>query len=199
MEEIWKPVVGYEGLYEVSNLGRVKSLPKLHKMDIRKNYKGYMTKEKILKNILNNKGYFTLSLVKDFRKTHKQVPRLVAQAFIPNPDNLPQVNHKDGNKTNNKVDNLEWCTPTHNIKEAWRLGLCKPTTPMKGLKNELCPNSIKINQYDLNGNFIKEWSCSYEAVRELGLHSNHIIDCCKHKRNKCGGFKWEYAKSEDNI
>ena len=97
MKEIWKDIKGYEGLYQVSNFGRVKS------------------STKILANRLSKRGYYIVTLYKNAKGVTKTVHRLVAQAFIPNPDNLPQVNHKDENKLNNRVDNLEWCTAKYNI------------------------------------------------------------------------------------
>ena len=147
---------------------------------------------------MGNKGYYVISLVKNKIKKQLRIHRLVAQAFIPNPDNLPQVNHKDGNKQNNCVDNLEWCTGKHNIKESWRLGLSTPTKPMLGRKSEKCPNSIKVNQYTLDGVFIKTWNCGYDAIRFLELKSNHISDCCNNKRKSFAGFIWRYTE-EDTI
>jgi hypothetical protein len=102
MEEIWKPVVGYEGCYEVSNLGRVNSI------------KRNGTLGGILKKILDTDGYIICCLMKSDIRMNKKVHRLVAQAFIPNPDNKPAVNHIDNDKTNNKVSNLEWCTNKEN-------------------------------------------------------------------------------------
>lgn len=103
MVEIWKDIKGYEGLYQVSNLGRIKSLGNLQNR-----------KEKLLKvNIYN--GYCIVYLYKNNKKKSYLCHRLVAEAFIPNPDNLPQVNHKDENKLNNRVDNLEWCTSKYNV------------------------------------------------------------------------------------
>ena len=102
LNEIWKPIEGYEGLYEVSNLGRVKSLKRLH------------TKERILSQFLNHRGYARVNLWKENKSRKYSVHRLVAEAFIPNPDSKPQVNHIDENKTNNSVENLEWCTQLEN-------------------------------------------------------------------------------------
>ena len=100
MEEIWKPIKGYESLYEVSNLGRVKSLK--------------WGKERILRTDKSNNGYLRVVLCKDGKKKKYLVHRLVCESFLPNSNNLPEVNHKDENKTNNKVDNLEWCDRTYN-------------------------------------------------------------------------------------
>lgn len=114
MTELWKPIVGFEGLYEVSNLGRVRSLPK----DVP--YKGSSTfahrKGRILSLVSDSYGYKIVNLSKDRNQCGKKVHRLVAEAFLENPSNLPQVNHKDGNKENNSVGNLEWCTAKQNIR-----------------------------------------------------------------------------------
>ena len=118
MEEIWKDIKGYEGLYQVSNLGRVKSLERVvdygHMKCVRK---GRIVKQ------FNTKDYNNVKLHKDGIRTIYLAHRLVATAFIPNPDNLPVVNHKDGDKTNNCVDNLEWCTASDNVKHAIQTGL----------------------------------------------------------------------------
>ena len=109
IEEIWRPVVGYEGLYEVSNTGRVRSLDRYVKG------KGYrLHKGKVLSPIKNKDGYLTVNLCCNGKIQHKTIHRLVIQTFIPNPDNLPEVNHLDEDKTNNSVDNLEWCTCSYN-------------------------------------------------------------------------------------
>ena len=110
--EVWKDVVGYEGLYQVSNLGRIKSLPRLvhFKQDLYR-----MTKERILKNSVLKSGYCKVTLCKPGSQKLTLVHRIVAQAFIPNPLNLEYVNHKDENPLNCCVDNLEWCTHTYNL------------------------------------------------------------------------------------
>lgn len=113
IDERWRPVKGYEGFYEVSSLARVRSLPRVS------------TKGKILKATMFNTGYYYVDLSKNGTRTKKQVHRLVAQSFIPNPDNLPQVNHKDGVKTNLSLDNLEWCTARYNNQHAFRTRLNK--------------------------------------------------------------------------
>lgn len=109
MIEIWKDITGYEGLYQVSNLGRVKSTQYFHG-----------TNERILKPISTHNGYFRVHLRKDGKLKTFKIHRLVAEAFIPNPDNLPQINHKDEDKTNNRVDNLEWCSARYNCNYGGR-------------------------------------------------------------------------------
>ena len=116
MEEIWKPIKGYEGLYEVSNLGRVKSLKRWHH-----------PRENILKNWFTTDGYCATTLSKNSKYKHIRTHRIVAQTFIPKEMNKEEVNHKDGNKLNNCVDNLEWVSSSENQKHAYKLGLHKPS------------------------------------------------------------------------
>jgi hypothetical protein len=123
MKEIWKEIKDYEGLYQISNLGRVKSLEK--KVGFRKR------KEKILKQHFDKDGYVKVYLCKNSKVKFLSVHRLIAQAFIPNPDELPQINHKDENKANNKIENLEWCTCKYNINYGTRTKRQKET-----IKNE---------------------------------------------------------------
>jgi hypothetical protein len=124
IEEIFKDIKGFENLYQVSNLGNIKSLPKKHNL---RNGHYYIQKEQILKPIKDNKGYFHIDLVKKRKHFKKLIHRLVAETFINNPRHYEQVNHKDGCKTNNCVENLEWCSCKDNIQHAWENGLCHIT------------------------------------------------------------------------
>jgi carboxypeptidase C (cathepsin A) len=152
MEEIWKDIEGYEGLYQVSKMGRVQ----LYK---------------------NNKGY-----------KHFQIHRLVAMAFIPNPDNLPQINHKDENKANNRVDNLEWCTRKYNHN----YGTINIRISQKQLNHK---NKSKIVlQYSLDGTFIKEWKSTMDVQRNLGFAHTHISECCRGEQAYGYGYLWKYKK-----
>lgn len=183
MEEIWKDVKGYEGLYQVSNLGRIKN-----------------KKDYIIKPELNKNGYKYMPLYKNNKRRRELLHRIVATAFIKNTNNLPQVNHIDGNKSNNKVDNLEWCSCSYNLKEAYRLKLREIVRPMLGKKGALCPNSKKINQYDLNGNFIKLWHSTMDIERELKIDHSSISSCCKYERYKtAGGYIWRYAEEDCDV
>lgn len=162
---------GYEGIYQVSNLGNVKSL----------------RNNKILKPgvIL---GYFAVSFSNKGKKESKRIHRLVAEAFIPNPENKPCVNHIDGNKLNDIVTNLEWVTVKENVKHAWKMGLSKPIKP-----TYIGNFDKKVNQYDMQGNFIREWKSMMEVQRELKIFQSNISNCCRKKQNSTGGYKWEYA------
>lgn len=183
MEEIWKDVVGYEGLYEVSNLGNVRSLFRYKKQ---------------LKWNVSNSGYATVELFRDKISKRLLVHRLVADAFLSNTHNFPIVNHKDENKLNNNVNNLEWCTQGYNL--AYNNGHKRRAESSRWFYDELSIKFCKDNpaikvavvQMSLSGEFIKEWASAKEAAKGLGCKSNHICECCKNKRKPFNGFKWKY-------
>lgn len=185
MEEIWKDIKDYEGLYQVSSYGRVKSLARPRKMP--RNLFRY-TEEKILKWQFNKKGYMRVILYKNGKNQIFFIHRLVAETYIPNPYGKSDVNHKNGIKTDNRVENLEWCTTKENIRHSWSIGLRKKRI---GKENHL---SIIVEQYDIQGNFIQEWNGISEAGRQLRINPTNISYCCKGKRKTAGGYKWEYAK-----
>lgn len=167
MKEIWKDKKDYEGHYQVSNCGRVKSL-NYHRMGF----------EKILKTYVDKDGYLTVML-NNPRKTFL-VHRLVAEAFLPNPDNLPQVNHKDENKQNNNVENLEWCTVKYNNEYN------------NGQKRRAIKHLKPILQYTLDGEFVREWESAIQAEREGGFSSGNICSVLKGKRKTHKGFIFKY-------
>ena len=166
MYEIWRDIDGYEGLYQISNKGRVKSL--------------HNGSERILRSWTNNDGYLNVALYKNAAAQHRLVHRLVSEAFIPNLENKPQVNHKDENKLNNCVNNLEWSTAKENSNY--------------GSRNERL--SRKILQYSKSGEFIREWQSAAEVERELNINHSNIADCCKDKRKSAGGFVWRYKEKD---
>ena len=177
MNEIWKDIVGYEGLYQISNLGRVKSL----------NY-SRTGKENILSPGLNSGGYYTVSLFKNGEIKKFRVHRLVALAFIPNPENKPCVDHINGVRTDNCVKNLRWCTQ----KENSNFPLARKNIS-ESLTNH--PNKSKaILQVSKDiGDIIKEYPSIKEVERQLGIASTNISQCCNGKRNTAGGYIWRYA------
>lgn len=166
MDEIWLDIEGYEGLYQISNKGRVKSL-----------YKG---SERILRPAIDRYGYYKIMLYNDGVRKTFTIHRLVAQAFIPNLYNKPQINHLDENKLNNCVYNLEWATAKENINY--------------GTHNERVGNSQSkpIIQYSKSGDFIREWKSASEVKRVLGIDNSHIIECCRGKLKSAGNFIWKY-------
>lgn len=194
MQEIWKDIEGYEGYYQVSNLGRIKSIDRNVK---RKGGKLWFKEGTILNN-KKIKGYYTVNLCKDGTNKFCTIHRIVAETFLPNPDNLPCVNHKDENKQNNVVwinedgsidyekSNLEWCSYQYNNTYG-TVGVRKA----KKLKNNNCA-SKPILQFDINGNFIKEWISAALVEKELNIKKPNICKCCKGERNSAGGYIWKY-------
>lgn len=171
-KEIWKDILGCEGLYQVSNFGRVKSFK--------------FGKERILKPGTNKYGYLIVILCKNGKVKHFYVHRLVAEAFIPNPHNYPCVNHKDECKTNNNVNNLEWCTYTYNNNYGTKIERIS--------KNRDTSKYFKpILQYTLDGVFVREWKSIAEAGRN-GFNQGHITDCCRGVRKTHKGFIFKYKE-----
>ena len=179
MEE-WRDISGYENLYMVSSYGRIKSLG---------NGCSNASKEKILKPFIDNregKGYLRVTLCKNGKTKRFQIHRLVADAFIPNINNYEQINHKNELKDDNRVENLEWCDQKYNNSFGTRIERI-----VKANTNH--PNKSKsVLQYDLKGNFIKEWESTMEIDRQLGFAHTHISDCCYGRYKQSYGYKWEY-------
>lgn len=185
MIEIWRDIKDYEGLYQVSNLGRVKSL----------NYH-CSGKERILKPIKDGRGYTFVILHKNRIKKHFLIHRLVASAFLENPENLPQVNHKDEDKTNNfvgtpeneyKDGNLEWCSNEYNIN----FGTANKRRSEKNTNGKL---SKLVLQYTLDGTFVKEYPSTQECGRN-GFDFRKVSLCCLGKRKSHKGYIWKYKET----
>ena len=177
MEEIFKNIYGYEGLYQISNLGRVKSL----------NYR-CTKKEKVLKPCKNTNGYLQVHLYKDSENKYMLVHRLVADAFISNPYNLSDVNHKDEDKTNNCVSNLEWCTREYNCNfgsrnERSAKSRSKLLTGVYNTKLSKSVRCIETNQI---------FPSTMEVQRQLGFAHCSIVQCCNGKLKSAYGYHWKY-------
>lgn len=177
MEEIWKDIQGYEGLYQISNLGRVKSL----------NY-NHTRKERILKPIKNLNGYLQVNLSKKGKNIYS-IHRLVAQAFIPNEDLFKtEINHKDENKINNNVNNLEWVDHKSNMNYGTR----NERSSKSQINNP--KRSKQVNQYSKDGKtLIKTFPSIRQIERETSFAPQNICNCCNGKIKQAYGFRWEYV------
>lgn len=158
-KEIWKSIKGYEGLYEVSSFGNVRN-----------------KKCKILKPRKNKNGYYQVCLSKNNKHKNHYIHKLVALLFLKNDKKMPCVNHKNENKLDNNISNLEWCTYSYNNNY--------------GKMKDLC--SKRVLQYDKQGNFIKEWNSIHEIERNLKIYHGSICKCCKNKLKTTGGYVWKY-------
>lgn len=172
MEEVWRDIKGFENKYQVSNLGKVKSL----------NYFGG-SNEQILKQKTNPNGYMYVSLWKNNKESQLRVHRLVAEAFIPNPDNKVQVDHINCNRIDNRVENLRWCTRSENMRN--------PLT-LKKLIGKNAPSARSVLQFSEDGYLVKRWFCMRDAEQVLGIKAQHISRCCRGERKSAGGYVWKY-------
>lgn len=186
MAEIWKDIAGFEGIYQVSNKGKVRSLDRyVQCADSIRYYKGRMMKQDKKKN-----GYLQVNLKR--QKINKQflVHRLVAVAFLPNPEGFAIVNHKDENKENNSVENLEWCTHTYNnlYGEGHRT---RCTNARSGAIQKLAK---PVLQYSLDGVFVAEYFSATEAGRKTGFRQSGISECCNGNQKTAYGYVWRYKE-----
>ena len=166
--EQWRDIEGYEGLYLVSSLGRIKSLDRWVN-----NGKGKrLQKGEIITPFKNKKGYLRVALSNGFKRIKYSIHRLVAMAFLPNPDNLETVNHINGIVTDNRVENLEWMSNRDNVRYS---------------------QAKAVKQYSLDGEFIRKWDAMADIERELGFNHGDVCLCCKGKARTAYGFIWRYA------
>lgn len=170
--EIWKDISGYDGKYQISNLSRIKSL--------------ISGNEKILSTYLNYSGYERCSLGWGKNKKSHSIHRLVAIAFIPNPENKPCVNHINRNRSDNSIENLEWVTHKENAEHA----ISFVDTYIKSRANHY--NSKRVIQKDLNGNNLKTWGSVIEASISLGISKSSISDCARGKVKAVKNYVFQY-------
>ena len=181
--EVWKDIPNYEGIYKASNFGRIKMVKRTLTDSLGKKIN---KKEHILKPRTGNR-YYMIALYKNGKREDLLLHRVIAQTFIPNPENKPFVNHKDENCFNNCSDNLMWCTQKENMN--WG------TINERMSKNS--KSKRKVNQYDMDGNFIKQWDCMTDFYKSKGLKlKTGIIECCKGRRQSHMGYKWKYADED---
>lgn len=176
MSEVWKDITGYCGKYQISNLGRIRSL--------RYNGGNHI---KVMSPNDNGHGYLSVALCDGFGKRRIfYVHRLVAEAFLDNPDNLPQVNHLDHNRKNNNVHNLEWCSIRDNLLYG--------TTHERAANTmrETSPTRKPVAQYSLSGDFIRTFRSINDAERETGIRASGISLCCNNKLRKTGGYVFSF-------
>ncbi len=173
--EIWKDIEDYEGIYQISNLGKLKS------------FKG--SKEMILNPGIKSTGYVATTLCKQSTK-YVRIHRLVANAFIPNPENKPCINHKNGIKHDNRAENLEWCTYSENMLHAYKTGLKKHHYIGKTGKDHCA--SRPIIQYSMTGEKIDEHESQMNAERKTGIRHEYISRSCRGKVELSSGYIWRF-------
>lgn len=185
MKEIWRDVAEYEGYYQVSNLGNVRSV---ERTVARSNY-FVVLKSQVLKPAIRTAGYLFVNLSKDSKVKTKNIHRLVADAFLPNPQCKQEVNHKNGNKTDNNINNLEWCSRSENMIHSYDvLG-----NRRFGKDNPRAKVILQIK----NGKVIGRFYGCYEAERMTGVKYGNINQCCNHRRKTANKYEWRYEN--ENI
>lgn len=178
--EIWKDIEGYEGMYQVSNMGRVRALDR-----VKPNSGGQIAKGHILPQSDNGHGYRFVSLWKFNKGRRFYVHRLVASAFIPNPNNFPIINHKDEDKSNNRYENLEWCTQKYNINYGNHMKRLKESYIANG-------NNRPIDVYDMKGTFLKTFDCSNEVCKEIGINRRGLYLACQGVTKSYKGYRFAF-------
>lgn len=183
MTEIWKAVAGYEGIYEISNLGTLRSLT-------RKTNHGKTIYGRTLSTKTNNRGYIQVCLSSVGKQDYRLLHRLVAEAFVPNEKGLPQVNHKDEDKDNNRAENLEWCTNLYNRHYGTGLSRAAENHDYDQIAEK---NRRTIKQFDKNGNLLNVRRGLKSAQDASGVHESNIRRCCCGRGTSAGGYVWQYA------
>jgi hypothetical protein len=182
MNEVWKDIKGFEGMYKISNFGNVKSTK-------RRGSKGGIVKPCIM-----TCGYLRLYLHKGNIRKHKLLHRLIADAFIPNPQNKPFVDHINTIRTDNRIENLRWstCDENNNNPLSKIKASAHNAKTLKGMLGVLHPKSKSVYQFDLNGNLIRKYGSGLEAERCCQIFASNISAVCRGKQKTAGGYKWFY-------
>lgn len=174
-KEIWKDIPNYEGIYQASNLGRIRTVDRKININGKNQFCNFKCKKiikgKIMKSKLTKDEYYEIGLNKNGKTKCVRTHRLIAMTFIPNPNNYPVINHINHNRLDNRVSNLEWCTVWYNNRYS---------------------KARKVVQLDKNYNLIKVWECMSDAYRELGINVSNISNCCINKKYKTGNCYWRY-------
>ncbi|EXZ16572.1 NUMOD4 motif family protein [Bacteroides fragilis str. J-143-4] len=200
--EFWKAVEGYEGYYEISNKGRIKSIDRM----VKQGGSLRIVRERYKKIHIGPYGYPCVTLCKDRKSKSIPVHLLMARNFIPNPLNKPFVDHINTNREDYRIENLRWVTAKENANNPLTLKHCKEKTYISDVslranitkrKKQTKTAPKPVFQFDKNGNFINGYESSREAQRHTGIHASSIRDACIGKRYSSGGFLWSYSK--DNI
>lgn len=187
MEE-WRTIPGYEGLYEVSSLGRVRSLGKYYYEKYNNKLIKLYSPPKMLSQTYDIDKYLRITLIKNHKRVRTSVHRVVAMAFIENPDDKPQVNHINGRKDDNRVENLEWCTPQENIIHAHKTGLCGINAMSK-----------PVAKLDETGNILEVYKSAREATVSIGKKGSNtnISRVCNRGFGRCGGYQWKWISFDE--
>lgn len=192
MQEVWKDVVGYEGLYEVSNLGRVRSLDRV----VAHHAAGTAVRRGRMRKLSFDGNYFSVSLTKDLRTVTKRVHRVVAEAFLPNPNNLSDVDHIDCNKLNNNVGNLRWCTSAENTRYAMENNLMH-WRPFSERSEESRERSAAANRRPVIRSDGKWYKSTTDAAKDLGVSRGAVSHVLRGLTETCQGYSFTYAKKQE--